>query len=131
LQTNSLTILLAESEPENRTRIVEVLLGSESGFDLRHVGDGEALLDYLQRRRRYEAPKKSPRPDLILLGCGLSDEHKGTALLGIKADPLSRLIPVINLDTNVKVASLAEEVDALSVESGRAKLSATPLPCTA
>ena len=124
MQTNSLTILLAESEPENRTRVVEALLGSESGFDLRHVANGEALLDYLQRCGGYTTPQRSPRPDLILLGCGLTDEQKSVVLSKIKADPLSRPIPLINLDTNAEAASLAEEVNALSMERGFEGLSA-------
>jgi len=42
---------------------------SETGiqYDLRVVGDGEELFDYLDRSGKFAEPEAAPRPDLILL----------------------------------------------------------------
>lgn len=64
------------------------------------IGDGEAALDYLFRRREYTDPAASPRPGLILLDLKLPRVSGMEVLQQIKGDPVLRIIPTVVLTTS-------------------------------
>lgn len=68
--------------------------------DLRFVGDGDELLDYLYRRGRYSDPEEAPAPGLILLDLNMPRKDGREALREIKADPDLRRIPIVVLTTS-------------------------------
>ncbi len=77
----------------------EALHAARLTNDIRFVGDGEELLDYLKRRGRW-ASEEAPRPGLILLDLNMPRKDGREALSEIKADPELRRIPVVVLTTS-------------------------------
>ena len=76
-------------------------------YDLRFVGDGEELLDYLYNRGDFADTEKSPRPDLILLDLNMPLIDGREALTRIKSDPQLKNIPVLILTTSREERDIA------------------------
>lgn len=96
----SITILIADDDPEDRLLAGEALQESRLANDVRFVEDGEELLDYLHRRGKYRDPDDSPRPGLILLDLNMPRKDGREALAEIKADNDLRRIPIVILTTS-------------------------------
>jgi CheY-like chemotaxis protein len=96
----SITILIAEDDPDDRLLTMEALKQERLANDLRFVGDGEELMDYLRHQGAYADHLKSPRPGLILLDLNMPRKDGREALAEIKADPHLRTIPVVILTTS-------------------------------
>lgn len=62
--------------------------------------DGDEALDYLFRRNGFAEPKRSPRPEIILLDLNLPATDGREVLRVLKADANLRNIPVIVLTTS-------------------------------
>lgn len=91
---------MADDDEEDRLLAKEALAESRLANDLRFVGDGEELLDYLYRRGKYADPSASPRPGVILLDLNMPKMTGIEALKEIKADSYLRQIPVVILTTS-------------------------------
>ena len=101
MQTGSaITILMADDDPEDRLLTQEAFEENHLTNDLRFVGDGIELMDYLHRRGQYSDPTTAPRPGLILLDLNMPRKDGRQALQEIKADPELRRIPVVVLTTS-------------------------------
>jgi len=101
--TNSgkpITILLADDDEEDRMLTADALKESRVLNDLRFVGDGEELIEYLRHTGRYGDPQSAPRPGLILLDLNMPRKDGREALREIKADRDLRRIPIIVLTTS-------------------------------
>ena len=96
----SITILMADDDPEDRMLAQEALGQARLANDLRFVENGEELLDYLRRRNSYADKSVSPRPGLILLDLNMPRMDGREALEEIRSDPDLRLIPVVVLTTS-------------------------------
>ncbi len=96
----SITIVMADDDPEDRMLAKDALEESHVVNDLEFVEDGEELMDYLYRRGRYEELTSSPLPGLILLDLNMPRKDGRTALKEIKADPSLKRIPVVVLTTS-------------------------------
>jgi CheY-like chemotaxis protein len=96
----TITILMAEDDPDDRLLTKEALKEQRLANDLHFVEDGEQLMDFLRRRGPYADPAKSPRPGLILLDLNMPKKDGREALAEIKGDPDLRRIPVIVLTTS-------------------------------
>lgn len=97
---NSITILIADDDAEDRMMIREALVESLVANDIREVADGEELLDYLHRRGKYADAAESPTPGLVLLDLNMPRKDGREALREIKTDPTLRRLPVIVLTTS-------------------------------
>lgn len=97
---HSITILIADDDPEDRMLAAEALHESRLANDVHFVEDGEELLEYLHRRGKYADPDVSPRPGLILLDLNMPRKDGREALAEIKADHDLRRIPVVVLTTS-------------------------------
>lgn len=95
-----IVILLADDDEEDRMLAADALEESRVVNDLRFVGDGDELLDYLYRRGRFSDPEESPAPGLILLDLNMPRKDGREALREIKADPDLRRIPIVVLTTS-------------------------------
>jgi CheY-like chemotaxis protein len=95
-----ITILMAEDDPDDRVLVGKALNQGRLLNDLRFVGDGEELMDYLHRRGKYHDPGMAPRPGIILLDLNMPKKDGREALVEIKADPDLRTIPVVVLTTS-------------------------------
>jgi len=86
-------IVMAEDDPDDQVLVTDAF--AEAGLDaeLKFVGNGEELMDYLVHRG-------NPRPALILLDLNLPKKDGREALREIKANPELRRIPVVVLTTS-------------------------------
>jgi CheY-like chemotaxis protein len=95
-----ITILVADDDEEDRLMTQEALAESRLANDVRFVGDGEALTDYLFHRGAYSGPVDAPTPGLILLDLNMPKKDGREVLAEIKSDPKLRHIPVVVLTTS-------------------------------
>jgi CheY-like chemotaxis protein len=94
------TILLADDDEEDRSMTISALRERRVANEIRCVGDGEEMSDYLFRRGRYANPDDAPTPGLILLDLNMPKKDGREVLAEIKADPTLRSIPVVVLTTS-------------------------------
>ena len=95
-----INILVADDDADDRLMIKDALTENRLANDLRFVNDGEELMDFLQRRGKFQKPETSPRPGLILLDLNMPKKDGREALREIKQDPSLRGIPVVVLTTS-------------------------------
>jgi CheY-like chemotaxis protein len=96
----SITILMADDDPDDRMLTRDAFIESRLANDLRFVTNGEELMDYLRQRGTYSTAAAAPRPDVILLDLNMPRMSGREALQEIKGDPNLRRIPVIILTTS-------------------------------
>ena len=97
----AITILMADDDEEDRDLTREALERARLTNQVRFVGDGQELLDYLRREGRYaEHGAEAPRPGIILLDLNMPKKDGREALAEIKADPDLKQIPVVVLTTS-------------------------------
>jgi len=113
MEDKPVAILLAEDDPDDQYLISEALDENRLNARLYIVSDGEELLDYLNRREKYQEREKWPMPSLILLDLNMPRKDGREALSEIKADPALQHIPVVALTT-----SRAEKDVKLTYQSG-------------
>ncbi|MCB0112968.1 MAG: response regulator [Caldilineaceae bacterium] len=97
---STITILLAEDDPDDRLLTRDALAAARLVNRLYVVEDGVELLDYLYRRGRYASPELAPKPGLILLDLNMPRKDGRECLIEIKSDPQLRRIPVVVLTTS-------------------------------
>lgn len=93
----SIDILLCEDNLGDVYIINNVLKNSASSYQLHHVSNGEAAMEYLQNQGDYQ---QALRPDLILLDLNLPKKHGFEVLQEIKTHPKLKTIPVIVLTSS-------------------------------
>jgi CheY-like chemotaxis protein len=96
----TITILMADDDPDDCLLVKRAFKTSKLCNDLRFVNDGEDLMDYLYRRGKYKEPDQAPRPGLILLDLNMPRKDGREALKEIRADATLREIPVVVLTTS-------------------------------
>ena len=96
----TMTILMADDDHDDCLLVSKAFKACRLCNDLRFVGDGEELMDYLYQRGKYKDPGQAPRPGLILLDLNMPRKDGREALKEIKADPDLKEIPVVVLTTS-------------------------------
>ncbi|TFG98699.1 MAG: response regulator [Myxococcales bacterium] len=86
---------MADDDAEDCMMLGKALAESREGDQLRCVGDGEELMDYLMRRGEYGDPLISPRPGIILLDLNMPKKDGYAALGEIRSHQEIRRIPVV------------------------------------
>jgi len=99
-RTKTVTILVADDDPDDRTLTREAFDAAHVANDLRFVEDGEELLDYLQRRGKYSNAESAPWPSIILLDLNMPRMDGREALRAIRADARLRGIRVVVMTTS-------------------------------
>lgn len=107
----TIVILLAEDDPDDRMLTIRALQRNRLANDIKWVGDGEELMDYLYRRGYYSEPGSAPRPGMILLDLNMPRMDGREALQAIKADPDLRRIPVVMLTTSRAERDVVQSYD--------------------
>jgi CheY-like chemotaxis protein len=107
----SAVILLVEDDPEDQELARRALQKSKVHNQLYVVNDGEEALDYLYRRGRYEHPKDSPRPDLILLDLNMPKLDGRAVLEQVKSDRELKSIAVVVLTTSSQEEDILRSYD--------------------
>jgi CheY-like chemotaxis protein len=90
-------ILLVEDDPGDVMITTEALDRSDVAHEVHTVSDGEAALDFLNRRGDYD---RARRPDLVLLDLNLPRIDGRDVLAAAKGDPLLRSIPIVVFSTS-------------------------------
>lgn len=93
------TILMAEDDEDDRLLTRDAL--AEAGLDhqLRFVGDGRELVEYLTRTGGFAEAADAPWPSIILLDVNMPRMNGWEALVAIRGDPQLRSIPVVMMTT--------------------------------
>ena len=100
LGKRTITILMADDDPDDRMITQRALEKHRVANDLRVVVDGAELMDYLNHRGKFADPESAPRPGLILLDLNMPRKDGREALQEIKSDNALRSIPVVVLTTS-------------------------------
>jgi CheY-like chemotaxis protein len=107
-----ITILMADDDDEDRELTRDALVAAHLANDIRFVGDGQELLDYLRGEGKYRGnADAAPRPGIILLDLNMPKKDGREALAEIKADESLRQIPVIVLTTSNDEADVFRSYD--------------------
>lgn len=93
-------ILIADDDQDDCLMTREAFQECRVSNPLHFVHDGQALLDYLQRRPPYNDDERYPLPGLILLDLNMPRMDGREALQAIKSDAQLRGIPVVILTTS-------------------------------
>lgn len=99
-EANTITLLVADDDQDDRYMIREALEDQRLANDIHFVHDGEELMEYLLRRGRYQNPALSPRPGLILLDLNMPKKSGREALREIREIAEIADIPVVILTTS-------------------------------
>lgn len=91
---------MADDDEDDRLLTQDALAESRVLNELHFVEDGVELLEYLERRGKFEDKAVSPRPGLILLDLNMPRMDGREALEAIKANPNLKGIPVVILTTS-------------------------------
>ncbi len=97
LQTQEVSILMAEDDIEDQMLIREALKESDTNYNLTIVNNGEELVDYLNQRGTYSGVSL---PKIVLLDLNMPRKNGHEALAEIKANPNLKQIPIIVLTTS-------------------------------
>ena len=88
------TILLVENNPDD-ARLVELIFErAKIPHRLMVVGDAIEALNYIKGRSRYSDRDRFPFPKLVLLDLGMPGINGFDLLQQIRADPISKNLPV-------------------------------------
>jgi two-component system response regulator len=91
------TVLFADASEDYRSMARDALLEGRNVTDMRTVGDGNALLAYVQRAGATDGAV-TPIPSLIVVDADLPGTPQGKeAVAALKADPKIKRIPVVVL----------------------------------
>lgn len=104
----SVDILLVEDSPGDVDLAREALEDSKMSNNLFVVSDGEAAMDFLNKRGNYQT---APRPGLIILDLNLPKKDGREVLSEVKADPNFRQIPVVILTTSKAEEDILKSYD--------------------
>ena len=106
-----ITILMADDDEDDRLLTQDALAESRGLNELHFVEDGVELLEYLERKGKFEDKTLSPRPGLILLDLNMPRMDGREALQAIKANPNLKGIPVVILTTSKQEEDMVKGYD--------------------
>lgn len=96
-QVRKLEVLAIEDNPADVTMIQAMMDGGSVQPNMHFCYDGEAGLDFVHRRGKYQ---DAPRPDLILLDLNLPRKDGREVLQEIKSIEKLKCIPILVLSTS-------------------------------
>lgn len=106
------TVLFADASEDFREMARDALLEGRNVTDLRTAADGGELLAYLERAGATEGAV-TPAPSLIVVDANLPGSPGGTeAIAKLKANPKTRLIPIVALGADDSPETIAAAYDA-------------------
>jgi two-component system response regulator len=105
---NEVEILLVEDNPNDAELALRALKKNRLANNVIRVCDGEEALDFIFARGPFKSSKKINIPKLILLDIKLPKIDGLELLKIIKADPVTKLIPVVVLTSSNEESDLIE-----------------------
>lgn len=107
MSDDSVEILLVEDNPDDEELAIHALKKHKLANQIRVVRDGAEALDWIFRTGSY-ADRANHNPKLILLDLKLPKVDGLEVLRRIKADSITRLIPVVALTSSREERDLVE-----------------------
>jgi CheY-like chemotaxis protein len=105
---NEVEILLVEDNPSDAELAMRALKKNNLANNVIRVCDGEEALDFIFARGPFKSGKRLNLPKLILLDLKLPKVDGLELLKIIKADPVTKLIPVVVLTSSVEESDMIE-----------------------
>ena len=93
-------ILFAEDNESHARLVLRCLEDHRVANETMHVRDSEAAIDFVPQRGAFSDPKKTLRPDVVLLDLRLPKVDGLDVLREIKETPDLQMIPVVILTTS-------------------------------
>ena len=106
LPLKSVTILVADDDPDDRKLTQEAFSESKLANDLRFVEDGVEVFDYLNRIGKFADPTTSPWPSILLLDLNMPRMDGREVLVELKKNPRYAGIRVIVMTTSKSEADI-------------------------
>jgi two-component system, response regulator len=101
-------ILFVEDNPNDAELTIRALKKSKLANNVIRVCDGEEALDYIFARKSYKSRDPMNIPGLILLDLKLPKVDGLEVLKIIKADPVTKFIPVVVLTSSREESDIVE-----------------------
>jgi two-component system response regulator len=99
-QPNSISILIADDDADDRMMAHDALNECRLTNHIDFVEDGVELLAFLRGQGRYATDGPPRRPGLIILDLNMPKMDGREALQAIKSDPALRRIPIVVMTTS-------------------------------
>lgn len=99
-EDSPLIVLMADDDEDDCHLVESAFREMGIAHDLRFVGDGKELLNYLRNKGDFADPDRFPKPNLILLDLNMPRIDGREALSRIKSDPQLKDIPILILTTS-------------------------------
>jgi CheY-like chemotaxis protein len=106
--SHSGTILLVEDSPDDVVLTRRALDKNRIANDLVVANDGQEALDYLEGQGRWSGQGVPPLPQVILLDLKMPRMDGLEVLRHIRANPRTRLVPVVILTSSKEDRDLVE-----------------------
>ncbi len=107
-QMNPMEILLVEDNPNDVELTLRALKKHNLTNKVQVVSDGVQALDYLFASGAYEGKNTQPPPKVVFLDLKLPKVDGREVLRRMKADPKTRLIPVVVLTSSKEESDIVE-----------------------
>lgn len=105
---NEVEILLVEDNPSDAELAMRALKKNNLANKVIRVCDGEEALDFIFARGPFKSGKRLNLPKLILLDLRLPKIDGLELLKIVKADPITKLIPVVVLTSSDEESDMIE-----------------------
>ena len=105
---NEVEILLVEDNPNDAELAMRALKKNKLANNVIRVSDGEEALDFIFARGQFKTRERLNIPRLILLDLKLPKIDGLEVLKIIKADPVTKLIPVVVLTSSKEEKDMIE-----------------------
>jgi two-component system, response regulator len=105
---NEIEILLVEDNPNDAELALRALQKNNLANNVYRVCDGEEALDFIFARGQYEHRKAESTPKVILLDLKLPKIDGLEVLKILKADPVTKIIPVVVLTSSKEESDMIE-----------------------
>jgi CheY-like chemotaxis protein len=104
-------ILIADDDPDDQYMLKEALMSEGPIPHVQNVKDGEELLDYLNKRGKYDK-SALPAPGVILLDLNMPKKDGRECLREIKKDQRLSRIPIVVFSTSNNQDDVAHSYEA-------------------
>jgi two-component system, response regulator len=105
---NEIEILLVEDNPSDAELALRALKKNKLANNIIRVCDGEEALDFIFARGQFKTRERLNIPKLIHLDLKLPKVDGLELLKIIKADPVTKLIPVVVLTSSIEESDMIE-----------------------
>lgn len=108
MNNESADILIVEDNPNDALFVIRSLKQKSPANSIVHVSDGQTALDYLHAKEAFHERNPLNVPKVVLLDLKLPKLDGLQVLSRIRADPRTKLVPVVILSSSQEESDLTE-----------------------